>query len=327
MITTTTLSTTTTAAPAKAETYEEAALEKSKKHGLVFLHLLNEGYVEMTRSWICNVLPFKTVLEKTLFLVTDQNAYEKLKNWKPELNVFLVPYDTPKSMQYGQKVYYQYMQFRTRLYLKLLKAGVKLWIVEADAVWFKDPASFVLNEPDYDLLTGQDGGLGDNIPEAGFLFLNPTPTTVKMWTALESQLTRTLDSSRDANMGDGGSEMLMLGDMLRGSKEIKWKYLPNKHFCGGKWYQGGPLKQQSDPVVIQVSVFPPHPLPSFSLSPPPSTPSPQPTPPPTEQLDHRKQCKNGAGKTVETLVPSGRWEDVYEIVKLTCPTSQHLPTS
>ena len=75
-----------------------------------------------------------------------------------------------------------------------------------------------------------------------------------MWTALESQLTRTLDSSNDANMGDGGSEMLMLGDMLRGSKDIKWKYLPNKHFCGGKWYQGGPLKQQSDPVVIQVSV-------------------------------------------------------------------------
>ena len=42
---------------------------------------------------------------------------------------------------------------------------MKLWIVEADAVWFKDPAPFVLNEPDYDLLTGQDGDIGDNIPE------------------------------------------------------------------------------------------------------------------------------------------------------------------
>ena len=103
--------------------------------GLVFLHLLNEGYIEMTRSCecskrllssclvvlpllvsstfagICNVIPLQTVLQKTLFLVTDQNAYDKLKDWKPELNVFLVPYDTPKSMQYGQKVYYQCVTF------------------------------------------------------------------------------------------------------------------------------------------------------------------------------------------------------------------------
>lgn len=67
------------------------------------------------------------------------------------------------------------MQFRTRLYLKLLKAGVKLWIVEADAVWFKDPSSFVLNEPSYDLLTGQDGGLGDDIPEVRHLWACSLP--------------------------------------------------------------------------------------------------------------------------------------------------------
>ena len=48
------------------------------RYGFVNIQMLNHGFVEMTKSWICNVRSFPGVLEKTVFITTDQNSYDQL---------------------------------------------------------------------------------------------------------------------------------------------------------------------------------------------------------------------------------------------------------
>eukprot|EP00978_Attheya_sp_CCMP212_P038399 scaffold190079_cov49-Attheya_sp.AAC.1 len=116
-----------------------AAKDVAKKNnGVVILQLLNEGYITMTLSWICNVRQFD-VLSHTLFVTTDQGAYDALTQFDSKLQVILRPYESKQELDYGQHEYFAYMLFRTRLIVDLLENSVTVWLVESDAVWLQDP--------------------------------------------------------------------------------------------------------------------------------------------------------------------------------------------
>ena len=82
----------------KNQSRDQAAISIHTQHGVVILHLLNEGFIEMTKSWICNVRRYDGVLAKTVFVVTDQVAYDALATFDKTLNVVFEAYLTPKNL-------------------------------------------------------------------------------------------------------------------------------------------------------------------------------------------------------------------------------------
>ena len=55
------------------------AAEVARGTGFVNLQFLNAGFVEMTRSWICNVRAIPGVLRATVFIATDDVAFRALR--------------------------------------------------------------------------------------------------------------------------------------------------------------------------------------------------------------------------------------------------------
>jgi len=208
-----------------------------KKNGFVNIQLLNHGYVEMTKSWICNVRSFPGVLDKIMFITTDQNAYDQLVKFDSELNVVLELYETPKDLTYGQYAYYDFMLFRTKLLLQLLKNDIVIWLTESDAVWLKDPSDVVLNTKG-DMVTMSDGAPPQKILQGGFQLLRPTKPTVSVWTKLLTTFQNKMSASKKGTeMNDSGSEQLMLNSLIRKEPNLNVQWLDWHLFAPGLYYR------------------------------------------------------------------------------------------
>ena len=214
--------------------------------GFVYLQLVNEAYTNITLSWACNVKRFH-VLEKTVFIATDMVSYQALSAHVP--HAILLERKRSLDLSYGQAAYFEFMSFRSKIIEELLYRGINIWLVESDAVWFADPLPYLRDFHDMDVIAGQDGALSDSIPEGGFIFLNATTKTKVMWSDLRRQHERALeDLSGTDNIGDAGSEMLMLPDHL---KKVRWAFFPKHRFVSGLWYTNNDMQASSKPVIIQ----------------------------------------------------------------------------
>ena len=224
------------------------AFGKHKKHGFMYLQLVNAGYVNMTLSLVCNVKSLDSqILDKTLFIATDPIAANELKSHVP--HIFLYRREGNCDLAYGQAVYFEFMLFRARIIEDLRSRGVNVWLVESDAVWLEDPTNYIKSFHGMDVVAGQDGVLSESIPEGGFLFLNSTLATKRMWNSLRHQHQDTLRANLGLeNLGDSGSEMLMLPNHL---KAVNWTFSPKERFVSGLWYSNEEMRKRSHPVVIQ----------------------------------------------------------------------------
>ena len=183
------------------------------KYNVVAVQFLNEGFVEMTKSWICNVKKFPSVLAMTLFIVTDTRAHAALKNFgnQFDINIVFKPYSTPKNMAYGNYAYYDYMLFRTNIISRLLQNHINVWLIESDAVWLRDPSSVVLNQK-ADIITMSDAMPPKKLLQGGFQFLRSTDKTIRAWKRNQSikVFKNHLAESGNTKMGDiSGSEQLL----------------------------------------------------------------------------------------------------------------------
>lgn len=217
------------------------------KYGLVNIQILNHGYVQLTQSWICNVRRFTGILEKTLFIATDQPAYNELIQFDANLNIILLLYKTPKNLSYGQYLYYDFMLFRTRLVLSLIQDDITLWLTESDAIWFSDPSNIV-SATDADMVIMSDA-FPDKILNGGFLLLRPTSQTITVWTKLLKTFENVMKSTKsDSVMGDTGSEQLMLSKIIKGESRLKVRWLHHENFISGLFYQTP--KAFKNPIVV-----------------------------------------------------------------------------
>ena len=230
---------------------KESLLKKAttlqQRHGFIYLQLVNEAYLEMTRSWICNAP--SGVLSQTLFVATDEASLQGLQQHVQHVALQRYSRTSSGGVDYGHMEYYRLMFFRTKLIEALLMRKINVWLIESDAVWLKDPTPYVLNIHDMDVIAGQDGVLTESIPEGGFIYLNATAKVLEMWIGLRVQLERTLmKHSSEQNIGDAGSEMLMLPRHLH---QVNWTFFPREKFVSGLWYDNDEMRQNSSPVVIQ----------------------------------------------------------------------------
>ena len=233
------------------KTVLDKAEEIYKKHGVVLIQLLNQGFLQMTKSWICNVKSFNTVLDKTLFVTTEDVAYDSLVSFDETLHVVLKPYATPAEMSYGQYQYYDYMLFRTRFIVDMLERGITLWLVESDAVWLHDPVALVLNTTG-DMVTMSDDGPGKKLLQGGFQLLRHTELTKTVWKKLLGQfIAKMARLSRKGYLGDKGSEQLLLDRLIRQVKGLKVSWLPPEYFVPGLYYRSERYRNSiKDPYVI-----------------------------------------------------------------------------
>jgi len=94
----------------------------------MYLHLLNEGFVELTQNWICNVRQMPRVLDRTLFVCTDHASFQALSLFAAAngiaLHLHLQEFRSPPALRYGQLSYYNFILFRASLLEALLSGHV-----------------------------------------------------------------------------------------------------------------------------------------------------------------------------------------------------------
>lgn len=203
----------------------------------VILQFLNEGFLEMTKSWICNIKSISSeLLAKIVFIATDDAAFRAIGAFNPTLTVVYKPYAAPPQMEYGQAAYFNYMLFRTKTIGEFLERNVTIWLTESDSVWVRDPSADVEGAPG-ELVTMSDRPPPTRALQGGFMLLRPTARVRALWRQATAQFAAIMQKvSAGDNIGDGGSEQIILDRMLRnpGAPTVTWldplKYVP------GSWY-------------------------------------------------------------------------------------------
>jgi len=228
--------------------FRESAIAKGiqEQFGFVFLQVFNEAFMQLVSSWVCRAKTIPDLLNQTLFVTTDSSAERALRAMGVT-NILVVPYESG-HLSYGQRQYFNYMLFRSRIVQVLLDHSINVWLVEADSTWFENPTPFIRQFQDLDIVVGQDGTLTDDIPEAGFIYLNSTTLTRRIWSDLTLHHESVLKTTMKDDLGNSGSEMLLLPDHL---KKVKWTYFPRTRFVGGLWYSDITFREAVNPVVIQ----------------------------------------------------------------------------
>ena len=212
----------------------QEAIRIHATHNVVIIQLLNTGYIELTKNWICNVRRFNNILKKTLFITTDHQAYSSLSTFDASLNIVLYPYNAPPTLQYGQAHYFNYMLFRTRLISSLLCLNLTVWLTESDAVWLNDPSHIVLTTPGNIVTMSDSRAPQRKIIQGGLLLLRPASTTVTLWSQLLVAFKHKLSHvSLHSDIGDSGSEQLLLTSMVH-PHNVAW--LNPTQFVSGQWY-------------------------------------------------------------------------------------------
>jgi len=215
------------------------------RNGFVFLQMINAAYIPMTLNWICGVST--SVLEKCVFLATDTIAAEKLKEL--QMNVLHQNMNSVE-LRFGTRDYYLYMLQRTKIVEQLLERGINTWIIESDATWLHDPSNELVKYQNYDVIAGHDGTLVDinPQPQAGFIFLNATERTLRLWRHIRRRQEIQLRIFRFFRTRMAGNEMLILRKQLH---MVRWTLFDSRTFVSGLWYTDEYTRSQTNPFVIQ----------------------------------------------------------------------------
>ena len=222
-------------------------------YGFVNVQLFNQGFVGMTKNWLCNVKNMSQLLNKTLFIATDTIAYDNLRLFDPNINVVLLEYRTNAELSYGEVSYFDYMLFRTKLILLSLESNFTLWLTESDATWIRDPSDLVKATP------GDIVGMSDLKPpkkaiQGGFILLRPTQSTKNLWKKvllrLEGVMAKYIVKDSRKYINDQGSEQLILGRLLE-TEPIRLSWMDQSKVVSGAWYNDYNFRRSiHDPVII-----------------------------------------------------------------------------
>ena len=206
-------------------------------HGFVNLQFLNSGYTEITKSWICNVKKLKGVIDKTLFLVSDRQAYEELIKFG-NYNIVLIEFNSSKDLKYGSRNYFSYIYFRAKIISDLLHKNINLWLTESDAVWFDSPFTEMDETVEAILVDNNPSGKKKQV-SGGMIYLKSTTKVIKVWDSLLNWLNKT-KASQD--------EMPFLTQLFIKSK-VKKRWLIYPQYVSGLWYTNKQLHSGKEKII------------------------------------------------------------------------------
>ncbi|XP_070552143.1 uncharacterized protein [Ptychodera flava] len=224
----------------------------AETYGFVTLQFFNRGYLNITKSWVCNV-KCMGVLPKILFIATDQVALDGLSKFHPEVQVLPLPLETLFKLSIGFVAYYRFILLRTWVILVLLQSDIPVTLIESDAVWFDDALPIINSYAAYDIVSAPNGATERGI-SGGFIYLSNTQVTKALWWDVFHRFEVCVNGLNDESqkMGYSSSEMKILSEELT-KTDIRVKTLPLENFVSGLWYKKPKLREITNPVVIQVN--------------------------------------------------------------------------
>eukprot|EP00923_Selenidium_pygospionis_P023387 GHVN01040754.1.p1 GENE.GHVN01040754.1~~GHVN01040754.1.p1 ORF type:complete len:224 (+),score=16.58 GHVN01040754.1:592-1263(+) len=149
--------------------------------------------------------------------------------------------------------YMRLLFLRSRIIYTLLNERLKIFIIESDAVWLRDPIpGIIYDTDDFDLATANDhptevedlNVFQSPSFEAGFLYLRPTKKVIKLYELLLRALYGDLLSYAtmpDYELVDQHRDDQRYLGTLAYQLEINVKYIPRGEVCPGYWYLEHPL--------------------------------------------------------------------------------------
>ena len=104
----------------------------------------------------------------------------------------------------------QILFLRTETVLELLSAGISLLLTDSDHYWSQSPLTWLSSLTNYDIVTENAQIEPLQLVCGGFLFLNSTAATVKLWKKVDQQTKffRSFDKTRRINEQDVLSRVL-----------------------------------------------------------------------------------------------------------------------
>ncbi len=129
------------------------------ENGFVYLLFLNAGYLDMTKSWICNILQVaESVLNNTIFISSDIRTTRKLFAFKSDILIFTQSSELTDAVSFGSFKYYSVVLERLKLQNEFLQRGISIQIIESDQFWSEDISSLLrAHFQIHEIIAGQEG--------------------------------------------------------------------------------------------------------------------------------------------------------------------------
>ena len=215
----------------------QSAQKISSTSGHVYLMFFNEGYLDFVKSWICNLrLVDREVIRTTLFVAASEVAAQDLQNFELGAHVHVRHYPKAEATTYGTYEYFRITLERLVVQNLLIKKGINVFIIEADATWFSPISKYLQSSLEQQIVSADDRGRGNPLISAGFLYYNAEDA--QFFEDYVDQYSSHLDKFKDYvgrfDEIDPGEQHLMTRLLKARKKPITW--LDECHFARGEWY-------------------------------------------------------------------------------------------
>ncbi|KAI0564039.1 glycosyl transferase family GT77 cell wall biosynthesis [Gracilaria domingensis] len=244
------------------------ALKKivSHKPKMVSLTIVNHKFMQLTRSWLCNVEGGGFAPPNIIWITLDERSKAQVKELGIGHTIDILDALSADNMDsqniiYGQPAYWRLMLMRTRLIRDLLDRGIDVFLFETDQVWLQNPFDYIRKE----LEAGSDmvGTLDTQHNVAGnTIMLRSILPTRRMWSEVYTRFKADYDFKNVEKMKRHESTFVKhdqhhLSDLLLFNPSfirdfpVALGLLNAELFVGGSWYFGKYKTVESRrPVII-----------------------------------------------------------------------------
>lgn len=233
---------------------------------MVSVTIINSQFMQLTRSWLCNVRTAGFLPPNIYWIVLDHKAKTELDRLGVGKTVDITDAFTTDNMHsmnilYGQPAYWKLMLMRTRLIRDLLDRGIDVFLFETDQVWLQNPIDYIKREINAD--ADMVGTLDTQHNIAGnIVMLRSVLPTRRLWSEVYLRFKVSYDMKNVESKEIHSStfvqhDQYQLSDLLLYNTKFTQDFpvalglLNSELFVGGSWYSGMySSKVSKRPIII-----------------------------------------------------------------------------
>lgn len=189
-----------------------------------------------------------------MFVVSDEVAGEELRRFYPDANLY-VHKSSIADVSYGTFEYFALTLERLQLQNQLIQAGVNVFLIEADAVWFSPIAEYMSGMIEVDgipIIAATDRSSDKPLISAGFIYFSASVASFfDDYTAAYAEIVRKFEGMEGRLDHIHAGEQHLMTKMLR-KRNIAVSWLDECHYARGEWYQDATFRVRCPhPKLIQ----------------------------------------------------------------------------